>query len=153
MKATLKQIGIILLVSGFLAFIANTLHPRRLPWVQDWSNHVEARARQAGIRAIPFSVALDATEAQFIDVRPHAAFDQGHIPGALSIPLDEWEESYLQLADWVESETPLTLYCSSRECDDALTLALLIQEFGGTQLVLYIDGFEVWEKYGGPVER
>ena len=57
MKTTPKQIGIILLVSGFLALIANSLHPRKIPWVQDWSHQVEKRARRGNIPAIPFAVA------------------------------------------------------------------------------------------------
>ncbi len=152
MKTTLKQIALILLVSGFFALIANHVHPHRIPWMQDWANHVEARARAAGIRVIPLAVALEA-KAQFIDVRPRAEFEQGHIPDALSVPLSEWEDSFLTLAGHVESGALMALYCSSRECDDALTLALEIQAFGGTNMLLYVDGFEVWEKHGGPVER
>ena len=86
MSGTAKQIAAILLVSGVVAVVANVVHPHGIPFVQSWSDHVEARARKAGINVIPLSVALT-TKAQFIDVRPWEEFDRGHIPDALSIPL------------------------------------------------------------------
>ena len=152
MSGTAKQIAAILLVSGVVAVVANVVHPRGIPFAQSWSDHVEARARKAGINVIPLSVALT-TKAQFIDVRPREEFDRGHIPDALSIPLSAWEERFITLASHVEAKTPMILYCSNRECDDALLLALEIQQFGGTNFYLYVDGFDVWEKHGGPVER
>lgn len=151
MSATLKRIGIILLLSGVVAVVANMVHPRHIPWAQSWSNHVEARARKAGIKVIPLSVALE-IQAQFIDVRSREKFDRGHIPDALSIPLGNWEDSFLALASHVEAKAPMVFYCSNRACDDALLLALEVQQFGGTNIVLYVDGFELWEQHGGPVE-
>ncbi len=152
MGTTLKRAGMILLVSGVVAVVANTVHPRRIPWVQSWSNHVEARAREAGVRVMPLSVALEA-RARFVDARPREEFERGRIPAALSVPLGEWEDAFALLADLVESNGPMVLYCGNRDCDDALLLALEIQTFGGTNLFLYSDGFEAWEEHGGPVER
>ncbi len=35
----------------------------------------------------------------------------------------------------------------------AIMLAMELQAMGCSNLVLYIDGFELWEKHGGEVER
>jgi rhodanese-related sulfurtransferase len=152
MKTTLKQIGMILLVSGFLALIANTVHPRRIPWIHDWSAHVESKARKAGVKVIPLSVALE-SKAQFIDVRATADFERGHIPDALSIPASELDQHFDQLLSLVSSDHELVIYCSNRECDDALVVAEELKRMGAEKLVIYIDGFDLWQRHGGAVER
>ena len=156
MKTTLKQIGIILLFSGVVSFLANSVHPRKIPWVQSWSNHVEAKARKAGISVIPLSVALQkfqSLEATFLDARPADEFETGHISGALSLPFQSLEESFQTIGKLLDSSKELIVYCTNRECDDALLLATELQAMGAENLVLYIDGFELWKKHGGEVGR
>lgn len=155
MKATFKRIGIILLVSGVVAVVANTVHPRGIPWVQDWSIHVEAKARKAGIRVVPLSVALNKHrmgQSVFIDARPAGEFAAGHVPGAVSVPFQNLDDHFMALGELVDSGTELVLYCKNRDCDDGLMLAKELQAMGASNLVLYIDGFEVWKKHGGVVE-
>jgi len=155
MKTTLKQIGIVLFVGGFLALVANTVHPRRIPWVQDWSRHVEAKAKKQEIKVVPLSVALEkfrAGESMFIDARPAGEFAEAHIPGAVSIPFQFLDRHYQALGELIGSGMELVLYCKNRECDDALMLATELQAMDAGKLVLYVDGFELWEKHGGTVE-
>lgn len=152
MKTTLKRIVAILLVSGVVSVFINVVHPRKIPWVQHWSNHVEAKARKQGIKVIPLSVALQrfqTSEVVFIDARPVDEFEQGHISGAVSIPFQSLEEQFPRIGPLLDSGKELIVYCSNRECDDALMLATELQTMGAENLTLYIDGFEVWKKYGG----
>lgn len=155
MRTTLKQIGIILIVSGFLALVANSLHPRRIPWVQNWSRQVEEKAARQKIKVIPLSVALEkfrSGESVFIDARPSNDYMKSHIAGAVSIPFGAMDEKFTMLAGLIDSGDELVTYCSSRECDDALLLAAELQSMGCSNLALYIDGYELWEKHGGEVE-
>jgi rhodanese-related sulfurtransferase len=153
MKTTLKQIGIILLISGVVSFLANSVHPRKIPWVQNWSNQVEAKAKKTGIKVIPLSVALQKfqslEDAIFIDARSAKEFEAGHISGAISIPFQSLEEQFPMVGSLIDSGQELIVYCLNRECDDSLMLATELQAMGAENLVLYIDGFEVWKKYGG----
>jgi len=52
--------------------------------------------------------AFDTGEAVFVDVRDQVYYDNGHIPGAKSIPLSEFESrlSELDQRDWI------ILYCT-----------------------------------------
>ena len=52
--------------------------------------------------------AFDAGEAVFVDVRDQVYYDNGHIPGAKSIPLSEFESRFSELnqSDWI------ILYCT-----------------------------------------
>lgn len=155
MNTTAKQAGFILLASAVVAVAANLVHPRRIPWVQDWSSHVEARAKRDEIHMIPLSVALEklqSSETVFVDARPQREFETGHIAGAISIPLDAMDEQFEQIGRLVDSGRELVVYCSGRTCDDALLLAKELKVIGATNLSLYIDGFEIWSRHGGAVE-
>jgi len=145
-----------MLVSGFLALVANTVHPRKIPWVQDWSNLVEGKAREAGIKVVPLSVALNKHrmgQSVFIDARPAKEFAAGHISGAVSVPFQELDDHFFTLGQLVDAGKELVPYCKNRDCDDGLMLAKELQAMGAGNVVLYIDGFELWAKHGGAVER
>ncbi len=154
MNDTVKRIGIILLISGVAAGVANSVCSGRIPWVQDWSRHVEAKAAKQKIKVIPLSVALKkfkSGEPIFVDARPADEFSQGHIPGAASIPFQSLEERFLTIGELIDSGKELVLYCKNRDCDDSLMLAIELQAMECSNLVLYVDGFELWKKHGGAV--
>jgi rhodanese-related sulfurtransferase len=156
MISTLKRIGIILFVSGVVAVIANSVHPRKIPWVQNWSNQTEAKAKQNGIKVIPLSLALQKFQSlgngAFIDARSAEEFEAGHISGAISVPFQSLEENFPTIGNLLDSGKQLIVYCSNRDCDDSLMLAIELKAMGAESLVLFIDGFEVWKKYGGATE-
>ena len=47
---------------------------------------------------------------RLIDVRTPAEYRQGHIPGSLSVPLDQWQQIEKAVPD---KKTPLYVYCLS----------------------------------------
>ena len=152
MKSIIRQICGILLISGMLAAVVNRVHPHRIPWVQNWALHIETRARQEGIRMMPLRSALEEFgqgHAVFIDARSPAAFAEGHIPGALSMPLPSIDDHFEALGQLMDSGRRLVIYCGSRECDDALLMAIELQAMGASNVVWFVDGFEAWKKYGG----
>ena len=152
MKATAKQIGYILLAGAALAVAANSVHPQRIPWVQDWSGQVEDQAVKQGIKVIPLTVALGkfhSGRVLFVDARSADHFAKGHISGAVSVPFEQFDELFPVIVDLIDSGRELVVYCSNRECDDALLLASELKEIGSANTALYIDGFEMWEKHGG----
>ncbi len=154
MRAITKQIGTILLVSAVLAGVVNLVHPRQIPWIQDWSHQVEEQALQNGMKVIPVAMAVDLFEMQavlFVDARAPGEFNEGHIPGALNVPLQAWEDHLMMLFDYIEADTQLVVYCSNRTCDDALLLATELKKIG-SDVSLFIGGFDGWKKHGGEVE-
>ncbi len=154
MKSTTQRIGTILLAGGVLAGVVNGVHPRRIPWVQDWSRYVESRAAKQKIPVIPLSVALKKfqdSEAVFVDARPAEEFTAGHVPGAVSIPFQSLEDFFPTLGKLADSGKELVVYCSNRECDDGLLLATELRSMGAERLLLFVDGFDLWKKYGGEV--
>ena len=75
-----------------------------------------------------------------------------HISGAISVPFQSLEELFVTIGELIDSGKELVVYCKNRECDDSLMLAIELQAIGCSNLVLYVDGFELWEEYVGAVE-
>ena len=72
-----------------------------------------------------------------IDVRTEEEFNEGHIPGALSIPVEELaERAGTELLDW---RMPILLYCrTGRRSDEAAQLLIglgywAVYDFGGIE--------------------
>lgn len=91
---------------------------------------------------------LERGEVVLLDVRPEVEFQAGHLPGAISIPLDELEDRL--------GELPLgkriVAYCRGPYCvfaDEALELL----EAHGWQVARLEEGVAEWSLTGLPVER
>lgn len=143
-------------MGAVLAVAANLVHPRRIPWMQDWSGQVEARAAKMGISVAPLLTVrekFENREVLFIDARSAFAFAEGHIPGAVSIPFDALDESLETIIGLIGSGREVVVYCTDRKCDDALLLANELKAMGASKLVLYVDGYANWKRSGGPVSE
>ena len=151
----LRQVLVIAGVGALLGGMVNLVRTDGIPWVQDWGNYVEAKAAEAGIDVIPLSVAYsfhETGEHLFVDARSTEEYRQGHIPKAISLPFEELDERFEALDQILSSDAPVVVYCKNRECDDALLLAVELRAMGKSNLLYYVDGFELWEESGCPVE-
>jgi rhodanese-related sulfurtransferase len=82
-----------------------------------------------------------------LDVRDRAAFYQGHIPGALSLPLDELDEQAPRLA----ADRQYTTYCWRNTCHLASRAALRLAELGFDVREMNA-GWREWQEAGLPEE-
>lgn len=78
-------------------------------------------------------------ELLLIDVRPKVEFDAGHLPNAMSLPLEELEKTIGTLP-W---EKPAAAYCRSNYCF-LVKQAQAIFADHGRRLLLVEDGVEDW---------
>lgn len=96
---------------------------------------------------------LLAAGARPVDAREAAQFADGHLPGALSLPLGEFDAQLdgfrLQVA---EGET-LVLYCSGYGCPDSFDLGLLLIAAGYLDVRVFEGGLPEWRDAGLPVVR
>jgi rhodanese-related sulfurtransferase len=93
----------------------------------------------------------------FLDARPRMDFMQGHIPGAVSLPLRDrdfedrlWE---FLASPRCKPNAPVVVYCSGCCSTDAVFLALRLQEVGFKQIKHYKDGFPGWARADHPISR
>ncbi len=87
-----------------------------------------------------------------VDVRTKDQFDQGHLPGAVSVPMADDDQ---MIGDFFVTYPPgscLIVYCAGRECHDSHRFADQLETFGYTDLKVFSGGFSEWEQGGLPVE-
>jgi len=85
--------------------------------------------------------------AVLVDVRPAEEWAAGHIPGALSVPLDELESRLAELPDGTE----IVAYCRGTNCVLAHDAARLLMSRGRRASRL-VDGMLEWRLADLPVE-
>lgn len=87
-----------------------------------------------------------------VDVRTKVQFDQGHLPGAVSVPMADYDQ---MIGDFFVNYPPglcLIVYCSGRECHDSHRFADRLETLGYTDLRVFSGGFPEWEQGGLTVE-
>src|SRR3990172_4666394 len=82
-----------------------------------------------------------------LDVRPAAEYEAGHIPGAVSIPLDDLEQKLSE----IPRDQPVVAYCRGPYCVLAVQAVELLRQRGFSARRLQ-DGFPEWREDGFPVE-
>ncbi|MGO9015431.1 MAG: rhodanese-like domain-containing protein [Dissulfurispiraceae bacterium] len=96
-------------------------------------------------------VALGPEEGKFelVDSRPLVFYDEGHIPGAISIPYREFNESAGKLPK--EKNKMIIFYCGSRACRLSQFCAGKAEKMGYTRVKVFADGLHAWKKAGNLV--
>jgi rhodanese-related sulfurtransferase/DNA-binding transcriptional ArsR family regulator len=82
-----------------------------------------------------------------LDVRPQEEYRAGHIPGALSVPVDDLEAALQTLP----KDKEIVAYCRGPYCvfSDEVVLALSARGYEASRLT---EGFPEWRAAGYPVE-
>lgn len=105
MKKSFVPLALILL--GGLLVLGAALFVIMRPGISQNSStssaQVSTTAEIDRVRLEEAKAAFDSGEATFVDVRSQTAFAEDHIPGALSIPLDELQNRLDELdpSDWI----------------------------------------------------
>ena len=115
----------------------------------------EARWREANIplASIPTHRCGDVQRAlaadpslQLVDVRSRAEWLRGHLPGAVSMPLLEFESS----AQLINRSKPSIVYCHAG-FRASTAVSILLRE-SSNDIGVFLDGFEGWSALGLPLE-
>ena len=120
----------------------------------------EAKKQQPALIHTPEveQLAQSASKPVLIDVRPASQFALGHLPGALSIPVDQIEPSAAKLP----KDKTLILYEGGKAGANAADVCavsragarvLLASGFSYDRVKVYQDGLAGWEKAGMPVAK
>jgi rhodanese-related sulfurtransferase len=159
---TAKEISIILGVSLLIAFIFNYYHSAGIALVGQWDTDqgvVTARAKNdiviEGIEIENVDQArklYDSGKYIFVDARSVEDYEAGHISGAVSLPVGQFEENIAAFLERHPPEASIITYCSGRTCQDSHRLAENLLAFGYANVNVFIDGFPGWEAEGHPIE-
>jgi rhodanese-related sulfurtransferase len=161
-RKTIKEIIILVGVAVTLAFAVNTFSPRGIALVGQWDTakgviaadpHPAEEGNLQEIDSVTWAKEIyDKGHVLFVDSRSQNNFEQGHIPGAVSLPLGQFDQMIESFLSKHALDQPMVTYCSGRTCEDSHHLARLLLEAGFTDVRVFIDGFPGWEAEGYPVE-
>jgi rhodanese-related sulfurtransferase len=161
-KKLVKQTCILLGVSVVVALIVNYFSPVGIALMGQWDTTrgvITAKAKNdvvAGkleIEDVSRAKQLfDNGNVLFVDARTLDSYNDGHIPGAESLPVGQFDELIDAFLDKHPTEKPIVTYCSGRTCEDSHNLAQLLVDFGYGDVKVFIDGFPGWQAEGYPIE-
>ena len=159
---TAKEISIILGVSIVTALAVNYFSPAGIALVGQWDTSqgvVMAKAKNdiviEGIEIGTVDEArqlFDSGEYIFVDARSLEDYEEGHIQGAVSLPVGQSEDRVAAFLERYPPEASIITYCSGRTCQDSHHLAEFLLEFGYDNVTVFIDGFPGWKAEGHPIE-
>lgn len=78
-----------------------------------------------------------------IDARKKENYLDGHIPGAINIPVIDFDNYIEKIID-LPQDTLIIIYCESIHCNFSHQLAEKLQMFGFKNLWIINEGFEGW---------
>ena len=79
-----------------------------------------------------------------IDARTTEEYDEAHIPGALNVPEKKFNE--LQTTLPADKSSLLVIYCNGVKCGKSKKVANTAAAAGYTNIIIYGEGFPVWEE-------
>jgi len=116
---------------------------------------VIAAADGASMNPAPLAQArelLERNEAIIIDAREGSAFSEGHIKGALSLPIGEFESRLKSFRATTPVHSQLVIYCSGYGCRDSYMLGEKLIAHGYGRILIYEGGYPEWKDAGLPIE-
>ena len=135
MRAVFRQICALLLLALVPAVAAGFFHPKKPAWQSD--EIPLATAQSWGERTL------------WIDARPAGDYAQAHIPGALPLTEDAWNDLLPVVLDAWTPERAIVVYCSSLSCATSHEVARRLRgEVELPRVYVLAGGWEAWEKSG-----
>ena len=87
------------------------------------------------------------TNAIWVDARPDNEFEQDHVPDAIPLNEDRWNELLPTLLARWSLEKKIVVYCSSQSCNASREVARRLRDEAGLKDVFVLQGgWETWLK-------
>jgi rhodanese-related sulfurtransferase len=131
-----RQAGLILLVALVPAVLAALFHPKHPVWSREQAMVPEVE--WVTLQQSHFPILL-------IDARNSAAYEHGHIPGALWLGASPEDGGMVAVARAWQPGTQLVVYCDSPRCDAAQSAARRLRhELGLKDVTVLKGGWSAW---------
>ena len=161
-QKTIKEIVLLVGISVALALVVNSLSPRGIALVGQWDTAIgvitanptgaaEGKSQETDSVALAKEI-FDKGDVLFVDARSSDNYEDGHISGAISLPVGQLDERIESFLNRYSPDQPIVTYCSGRTCEDSHNLAQFLSDAGFTNVRIFIDGFPGWEAEGYPIE-
>ena len=162
LRKTIQEIIILAGISVALAVVVNFLSPKGIALVGQWdtskgvitaspSGPEEWQPEEIN-RVARAKEIFDNGNVLFVDARSPDNYEDGHISGAESLPVGQFDEQIESFLNRHSPDTRIVTYCSGRTCEDSHNLARFLSDVGFSHVSVFIDGFPGWEAQGFPIE-
>lgn len=147
------------------AWRAQPLPMRYLPKAERLQQAVEPYLPQTGpspavSKVIPvdlpmFREMVEQKEALILDARPEVFYQLGHVPGAISLPREDFEARYGVLRAELERNKArrIVVYCSDLDCEDSEMVAEGLLKLSYPSVFLFNGGWSAWTEAHLPEEK
>ena len=148
------QSGAIVSLAVIIGLLTNQWRPDKLPLMADVAaeNPSSLHAKDDGLR-ISMEEAQSlffAHAALFLDTRPREFFEVGHIQGARSLPLEDFEERFGEVLRDIGPDIFIITYCDGNSCHSSELVALELLEKGCMNVHVLDDGWTLWQQHQLP---
>jgi rhodanese-related sulfurtransferase len=162
----LGGVALLAIVSLAVGLVMNRFSSRALPIVYQTPEQRFDAELTTLVAAPPFKIAPAATvgleeflaavngkSALIIDARPAVFFEQGHVPGALSLSRERFARDYRRLASVLKAavDKPVIVYCSGGDCHDSRLVANALLSLGFSNVSVFTGGWLAWSEARLPV--
>lgn len=150
---------------GFAVITAMTFNyfsPQGISLLGDWdqSECVDRADTAKNVNPFEFEIKdvyrakeiFDSGQAVFVDARAEEFYANGHIKGAISLPLDQINDRMQSFKKEYPASVSVITYCYGKVCNDSHKLARYFIEIGYTNVSVFTEGFVGWQEEGYPVE-
>jgi len=92
-------------------------------------------------------------QAVFVDARPRNLYEQGHIQGAFSLPVEAFDQYFFEFLKSTPAKTRIITYCDGEACTLSHELIKMLRDQGYTDLKVLSNGWTLWQQNQLPVEK
>lgn len=156
MKKTITEIAWLILVATLIGVGANFLPGHRLPLFRAYrpdTGNETSRALFQEADAEMVRQFISGGQAILLDARTPEEFAVGHIPGARSLPVARFGETFDAFKPAIGEGRMILVYCRGFSCDDSQLLAEKLRASGRRVILVYRGGIEDWTDRGYGLEK
>jgi rhodanese-related sulfurtransferase len=101
-----------------------------------------------------FHQIVESKKGIILDARPEIFYRLGHVPGAISLPREDFENSYSKCKSILESnkDQTITVYCSGPSCEDSDLVAEALVKLAYHRVLVFSGGWDEWSGVSLPQE-
>ena len=152
-KTAFRQAVGLLLMAVLFGLIVNQVRSDSIPLMGDWSPEARITLKFGKNILIPFDEAKDkffTGGVVFVDARPLELYQEGHIQGALNVPLAEFDRMIEKVVMDLPEDALIVTYCDGEDCDLSAELALKLKEIGYENVRVLHNGWGLWKDHQLP---
>jgi rhodanese-related sulfurtransferase len=161
MKKVVLEAILLTGLAAALAFAVNSVSPKGLSLIGTWYDN-----RHKVVLDVPPSYSPETDSlltmqeafmlwkngAVFIDTREPDEFAAGHIPGAINLPFEQWDDYWECVGPELTLGSKIVCYCGGLDCELSLFAARELITMGYADAYIFFVGYLKWIEAELPYE-